>query len=83
MRNQVFARVKIDALLAPQGRNTQHNEAVRFEVWPPDGIQAGYMLCNRHSRSDAVIEAKRFSVSSLAGRMKVRAPADNRLFPKT
>lgn len=29
----------------------------------PDGTRADYVLCDRHGRSIAVIEAKRFSVS--------------------
>jgi hypothetical protein len=36
--NEAFARVKIDALLAAQGWDTQDANAVRFEVMLPDGI---------------------------------------------
>ena len=63
MTNEAFARVKIDALLAAQGWDTLDTNAVRFEVMLPDGTRADYVLCDRHGRSVAVIEAKRFSVS--------------------
>jgi type I site-specific restriction endonuclease len=63
MTNEAFARVKIDALLAAQGWNTQDPNAVRYEVVLPDSTRADYVLCDRHGRSLAVIEAKRFSVS--------------------
>jgi type I restriction enzyme R subunit len=63
MTNEAFARVKIDALLAAQGWNTLDTNAVRFEVQLPDGTRADYVLCDRHGRSLAVIEAKRYSVS--------------------
>jgi type I restriction enzyme R subunit len=62
MTNEAFARVKIDALLAAQGWDTLDTNAVRFEVQLPDGTSADYVLCDRHGRSLAVIEAKRYSV---------------------
>lgn len=61
--NEAFARVKIDTLLAAQGWNTLDTNAVRFEVVMPDGKRADYVLCDRHGRALAVIEAKRFSVN--------------------
>ena len=63
MTNEAYARVKIDALLAAQGWNPQDTTAVRYEVVLPDGTRADYVLCDRHGRSLAVIEAKRFAVS--------------------
>jgi type I restriction enzyme, R subunit len=63
MSNEAFARVKIDALLAEQGWDTLDTNAVRFEVQFPDGTRADYVLCDRHGRSLAVIEAKRYSIS--------------------
>ena len=63
MTNEAFARVKIDALLAAQGWDTLDTNAVRFEVMLPDGTRADYVLCDRHGRSVAVVEAKRFSVN--------------------
>lgn len=61
--NEAFARVKIDSLLTAQGWNVQDTNAVRFEVVMADGTRADYVLCDRHGRSLAVIEAKRFSVN--------------------
>jgi type I restriction enzyme R subunit len=61
--NEAFSRVVIDAQLAEQGWNTQDQNSVRYEVTVEDGSRADYVLCDRHGRSMAVIEAKRFSVS--------------------
>jgi type I restriction enzyme R subunit len=61
--NEAFARVKIDAMLAAQGWDTRDANTVRFEVMLPDGKRADYVLCDRHGRSLAVIEAKRYSVN--------------------
>ena len=61
--NEAFSRVLIDAQLAGQGWNTQDQNSVRYEVFVEDGTRADYVLCDRHGRSMAVIEAKRFSVS--------------------
>jgi type I restriction enzyme R subunit len=61
--NEAFSRVIIDALLADQGWNTQDTNSVRYEVLCEDGTRADYILCDRHGRSLAVIEAKRFSVN--------------------
>ena len=63
MTNEAFARVKIDALLAAQGWDTLDANAVRFEVTLPNGTRADYVLCDRHGRAIAVLEAKRFSVT--------------------
>jgi type I restriction enzyme R subunit len=62
-QNEAFSRVVIDALLADQGWNTQDTNSVRYEVVLEDGTRADYVLCDRHGRSLAVIEAKRFSVN--------------------
>ena len=62
-QNEAFSRVIIDALLADQGWNTQDTNSVRYEVVLGDGTRADYVLCDRHGRSLAVIEAKRFSVN--------------------
>lgn len=61
--NEAFSRVVIDAQLADQGWNTQDTNSVRYEVVLGDGTRADYVLCDRHGRSLAVIEAKRFSVN--------------------
>lgn len=61
--NEALSRVIIDAQLADQGWNTQDQNSVRYEYVLPDSTRADYVLCDRHGRSMAVIEAKRFSVS--------------------
>jgi type I restriction enzyme R subunit len=76
MSNEAFARVRIDALLAAQSWNIQDANAVRFEVVLPDGTRADYVLCDRHGRSLAVIEAKRFSISPGDAAAQARAYAE-------
>ncbi len=76
MTNEAYARVKIDALLAAQGWNPQDTTAVRYEVVLPDGTRADYVLCDRHGRSLAVIEAKRFSVSPNDAAAQAKAYAE-------
>ncbi len=61
--NGAFSRVVIDAQLADQGWNTRDPNSVRYEYVLPDSTRADYVLCDRHGRSAAVIEAKRFSIS--------------------
>ncbi|ENH6338623.1 DEAD/DEAH box helicase family protein [Burkholderia vietnamiensis] len=61
--NEAFSRVLIDALLADQGWKTTDPTQVRYEVVMPDGTRADYVLCDRHGRSLAVVEAKRFSTN--------------------
>ncbi|HUX64754.1 DEAD/DEAH box helicase family protein [Sulfuricella sp.] len=61
--NEAYSRVLIDTQLASQSWNTQDQNSVRYEVFVDDGTRADYVLCDRHGRSMAVIEAKRFSVS--------------------
>lgn len=63
MTNEAFARVKIDAQLQAQGWDIHDPTAVRFEATLSDGTRADYVLCDRHGRSLAVIEAKRFSIN--------------------
>lgn len=62
-KNEAFSRVLIDAMLAAQGWTVSDPNAVRFEVVMPDSTRADYVLCDRHGRSLAVIEAKRYSVN--------------------
>jgi type I restriction enzyme R subunit len=76
MTNEAYARVKIDALLATQGWNPLDTTAVRYEVVLPDGTRADYVLCDRHGRSLAVIEAKRFSVSPNDAAAQAKAYAE-------
>ncbi|MFZ2447582.1 MAG: DEAD/DEAH box helicase family protein [Syntrophobacteraceae bacterium] len=63
--NEAFSRVVIDSQLADQGWSTQDRNSVRYEYTLPDGTRADYVLCDRHGRSAAVIEAKRFSTAGL------------------
>jgi type I restriction enzyme, R subunit len=56
--NEAFCRVLIDALLADQDWKTTDPTQVRYEVVMPDGTRADYVLCDRHGRSLAVVEAK-------------------------
>jgi type I restriction enzyme R subunit len=63
VKNEAHARVAIDAMLADQGWNTLDTNSVRYEVVLADGTRADYVLCDRHGRSLAVIEAKRFSIN--------------------
>jgi type I restriction enzyme R subunit len=63
--NEAFSRVVIDAQLADQGWSTQDPNSVRYEYVLQDGTRADYVLCDRHGRSAAVIEAKRFSTAGL------------------
>lgn len=61
--NEAFSRVIIDAMLAAQGWSTTDPNAVRYEVVQGDGTRADYVLCDRHGRSLAVIEAKRYGIN--------------------
>ncbi|MDD4979537.1 MAG: DEAD/DEAH box helicase family protein [Gallionella sp.] len=61
--NEAFSRVIIDSQLTAQGWSLADGFSVRYEVVLEDGTRADYVLCDRHGRSIAVIEAKRFSVS--------------------
>jgi type I restriction enzyme R subunit len=62
-KNEAYSRVVIDAQLADQGWDVQDPNSVRYEVVLGDGTRADYVLCDRHGRSLAVVEAKRFSVN--------------------
>ena len=61
--NEAFSRVVIDAQLKDQSWNVHDQNSVRYEYVLPDGSRADYVLCDRHGRSMAVIEAKRYSMS--------------------
>ena len=59
---ETFSRVKIDALLQDVGWSLIDGHSVRFECTLRDRTKADYVLCDRHGRSLAVIEAKRASI---------------------
>ncbi|MBF0182007.1 MAG: DEAD/DEAH box helicase family protein [Magnetococcales bacterium] len=61
--NEAFARVTIDALLKDAGWNLSDGRSVRFEYGLSDGTIADYVLCDRHGRSMAVIEAKKATIA--------------------
>lgn len=61
--NEAFSRVLIDAQLLEVGWKTSDSLSVRYEVSLGSGRRADYVLCDRHGRSLAVIEAKRFSTN--------------------
>ena len=63
MSNEAFARAKIDALLSDVGWKLTDGISVRFEYILGDGQRADYVLCDRHGRSLAVIEAKKASIN--------------------
>jgi type I restriction enzyme R subunit len=63
MTNEAFARAKIDALLADAGWKVTDGTGVRFEHVLQKGLRADYVLCDRHGRALAVIEAKRSSIN--------------------
>jgi type I restriction enzyme R subunit len=60
--NEAFSRVFIDAQLKDQGWNINNYNSVRYEVVLSCG-RADYVLCDRHGRSLAVIEAKRIAIN--------------------
>ncbi|MBI4193568.1 MAG: DEAD/DEAH box helicase family protein [Betaproteobacteria bacterium] len=62
-KNEAFSRAVIDALLKDVGWDVTDGRSVRFEYPLPDGTRADYVLCDRHGRSMAVIEAKRASIN--------------------
>jgi hypothetical protein len=63
MGNEAFARVVIDTQLKDRGWNVHDQNSVRYEYVLPDSSRADYVLCDRHGRALAVIEAKRFAIS--------------------
>ena len=63
--NEAFSRVRIDASLRAQGWDIENTNHVRYEYVLPDKTKADYVLCDRHGRSLAVLEAKRFSIQPI------------------
>ena len=59
MTNEAFSRIKIDAQLADDGWVLTDGQSVRYEYPLPDGTRADYVLCDRHGRAMAVVEAKK------------------------
>ncbi len=57
-KTEAFSRVVIDAQLEDIGWDLKDGQSVRYEYPLPDGTRADYVLCDRHGRAMAVIEAK-------------------------
>jgi len=73
--NEAFSRVKIDAQLKDQGWDVLDPNAVRFEYVLPDRTKADYVLCDRHGRALAVIEAKKAAINPAEAEAQARAYA--------
>jgi type I restriction enzyme R subunit len=73
--NEAFSRVKIDAQLKDQGWDVLNPNAVRFEYVLPDKTKADYVLCDRHGRALAVIEAKRAAINPAEAEVQAKAYA--------
>ena len=63
LKKEAYSRVVIDAQLADVGWNLKDGQSVRYEYQLPDGTFADYVLCDRHGRAMAVVEAKRAAVN--------------------
>ncbi len=73
---EAFARVKIDALLKDAGWDLTDGSSVLYEHALPDGTQADYVLCDRHGRPMAVLEAKRASTDPITAQDQGRHYAE-------
>jgi type I restriction enzyme R subunit len=76
MTNEAFARAKIDALLADVGWKVTDGTSLRFEYVLQKGLRADYVLCDRHGRALAVIEAKRSSINPAEAAAQARKYAE-------
>ena len=72
--NEAFSRIIIDAQLKDQGWNLNDQNSVRVEYVISIG-RADYVLCDRHGRILAIVEAKRFSVNPIEAREQAKAYA--------
>jgi type I restriction enzyme, R subunit len=75
-KKEAFSRVLIDEQLREARWNLNDGISVRYEYQLPDGTFADYVLCDRHGRALAVIEAKRSRLSARAGERQGRAYAE-------
>ncbi len=73
--NEAFSRVKIDAQLKDQGWDVLNPNAVRFEYILPDRTKADYVLCDRHGRALAVVEAKKAAINPAEAEAQAKAYA--------
>jgi cell wall-associated NlpC family hydrolase len=79
--NEAFSRVKIDDQLRDQGWDVLDTNAVRFEYILPDNTRADYVLCDRHGRALAVVEAKKAALNSAEAEAQARAYAQQLQVP--
>ncbi|CAG1016729.1 Putative DNA repair helicase RadD [Anaerolineales bacterium] len=70
-RKEAFSRVVIDDQLRDAGWNLTDGTSVRYEYRLPDVTYADYVLCDRHGRALAVVEAKRSSTSARSGMINI------------
>ena len=73
--NEAFSRVKIDAQLKDQGWDVLNPNALRFEYVLPDKTKADYVLCDRHGRALAVVEAKRAAINPAEAEVQAKTYA--------
>jgi type I restriction enzyme R subunit len=73
--NEAFSRVKIDAQLRDQSWDVLNPNAVRFEYMLPDKTKADYVLCDRHGRALAVVEAKKAAINPAEAEAQAKAYA--------
>ena len=76
MKNEAFARIKIDQLLKDTDWGLTDGLSVRYEYPLDDGGRADYALFDRQGRALAVLEAKSTSVSLSTGETQGRRYAD-------
>ncbi|MDZ7753945.1 MAG: helicase-related protein [Gammaproteobacteria bacterium] len=74
--NEAFSRVVIDTQLEDVGWDLSDGHSVRYEYRLPDGAVADYVLCDRHGRAAAVVEAKRAAVNLQEAAAQGRAYAE-------
>lgn len=74
-KTEAFSRALIDAQLAEADWKVTDGVSVRFEETLSDGTRADYVLCDRHGRAMAVVEAKRASVNAADAASQGRAYA--------
>ena len=75
-QKEAFSRVVINAQLKDVDWNLTDGQSVRYEYQLPDGTYADYLLCDRHGRAMAVVEAKRAAVNLQEASEQGRAYAE-------
>ncbi len=75
-KKEALSRVVIDGQLKDVGWDLIDGQSVRYEYQLPDGTFADYVLCDRHGRAMAVVEAKRAAVNLQEAAEQGRAYAE-------